>query len=130
MERTMNFEYLVDRVDFGTVRGHLRTAKSPLTTVLFVASRDLLAEVARILDASNERTPESRQRHLSWLLEAGQIAVGADNHAEQEGIGLDMEAIADDTPCHAVFLHPAFLVHVPGLELRRWRQRRNPCSCP
>lgn len=130
MERTPQFECLVDRVNFGTVRRHLATAKSPLTTVLFVTSRDLLNDVARLLDASEERSPLSRQHHLTWLLETGRIVVGADKQAEQDGIGLDMETIPDATHCHAVFLHPAFLVHVPGLELSRCRQRRNPCPCP
>jgi len=130
MEKTTHFESLVDRVNFGTVRRHLATAKSPLTTVLFVASTDLLKDVARLLDASEERSPLSRQHHMTWLLETGRIVVGADKQAEQDGIGLDMETIPDDTHCHAVFLHPAFLVHVPGLELSRCRQRRNPCSCP
>ena len=129
MERT-HFESLVDWVDFGTVRRHLATAKSPLTTVLFVASTDLLNDVARLLDASEERSPLSRQHHLTWLVETGRIAVGADQQAERDGIGLDMETIPDDTQCHAVFLHPAFLVHVPGLILSRCRQRRNPCPCP
>jgi len=130
MEKTTHFESLVARVNFGTVRRHLATAKSPLTTVLFVASTDLLNDVARLLDASEERSPLSRQHHLTWLLETGRIVVGADKQAEQDGIGLDMETIPDDTHCHAVFLHPAFLVHVPGLELSRCRQRRNPCPCP
>jgi len=130
MERTTHFECLVDWVDFRTVRHHLATAKSPLTTVLFVATTDLLKDVARLLDASEERSPLSRQHHLTWLLETGRIAVGADKQAEQDGIGLDMETISDDTHCHAVFLHPAFLVHVPGLKVSRCRQRRNPCPCP
>ena len=130
MKRTTHFESLVDRVDFGTVRRHLTTAKSPLTTVLFVASTDLLKDVARLLDASEERSSPSRQHHLTWLLETGRIAVGADKQAERDGVGLDMETIPDDTLCHAVFLHPAFLVHVPGLELSRCRQRRNPYPCP
>ena len=130
MERTTHFECLVDWVNFATVRRHLATAKSPLTTVLFVASTDLLNDVARLLDASEERSSLSRQHHLTWLLETGRIVVGADKQAEQDGIGLDMETIPDDAHCHAVFLHPAFLVHVPGLKLTRCRQRRNPSPCP
>ena len=127
METTTNFERLVDSTDFGAVRRYLRTAKSPVASVLFAASKELLAEVATILDAGNERSPGSRQRQLSWLLEAGQISVGADQRAEQNGVGVDMEAIPDDTRCHVIYFPSVYLVHVPGLALDRWsRRHRHP----
>ena len=125
-----NLEAFVEWTDFGTVRRHLRIAKSPVTSVLFAGSRNLLGEVATILDWSNERSEALRLRQLNGLLEAGQIAVGEIGHLESCGLGVDMDHLPEDTLCHVIYHSPFYLVHVPGLKLDGWRRRGSLCCSP
>ena len=116
----MNYAALVDGTNFGTVRRYLARAKSPITNVLFVASRDLLAQVADLLDGSGGQSPSLRRVHLEILLQSGRLCPGAD----RDGVGVDMSAIPDDWLCHAIYLPPVYLVHIPGLNLKLPRAER------
>src|ERR1035438_8035344 len=73
METRMNYEALADATDFGSIRRHLVRAKSPLRGVWFVASEELLSQVAALLDADSDRSPTLRQSQLEVLLQGGQL---------------------------------------------------------
>jgi len=115
---TMDYGALVDGTDFGTIRRYLARAKSPVRGVWFVASEDLLRQVAALLDADNDRSSVLRQVQLGLLLQDGQIKPGADIEAERTGVGVDLEAIPEGDFCRAIYLPPLYLVHVPGLNLK------------
>ena len=78
--------------------------------VLFVAQRDLLPSVAQLLAGADCRRPRRRQFQLErWIL-AGQLQMGGDPARVPEGFVVDLDAIADDTPCDVIFLPPYYLV--------------------
>ena len=124
METRMDYAALVDGTDFGTVRRYLGRAKSPIRGVWFVASEELLSQVAALLDADSDRSPTLRQVQLEDLLRNGQIRPGADGEAERNGAGVDLEAIREDDFCRVLFLPPVYLVHLPGLNLKLRRETR------
>ena len=115
MEPGVNFVRWIDPTDFGTVRRYLLAAKSPITGVLFVASRELLAQVAALLDGANEQSHATRRGQLQWWFQNGQLRPGADAEAERNGVGVDLERLPNDTLCEVIYLPPMYLVHVPGL---------------
>ncbi len=124
MEMRMNYAALVDGTDFGTIRRYLARASSPIRGILFVASEELLSQVASLLDAESDRSPTLRQLQLEVLLQSGQLRPGADLEAERNGVGVDLEAIHEDDFCRVIYLPPVYLVHVPGLNLELRKRRR------
>ena len=116
------YESLVVPVRFGWVRRTLRCAKSPACGALFVATRQLLLEVAALLDGPDVRTLGFRQRRLLALFESGQVQRGL--ISVQTGGGVDMEAIAEGESCHVISMCSLHLVHAPGLEAQWWSQRQ------
>jgi hypothetical protein len=119
MEIQMNYASWVDTADFGTVRRYLRSAKSPVSGVLFVAPREVLAQAAALLDAGSERSVTLRERQLRWLFETGHIRPGVDAVSAGQGTGVDMERISDEAFCSVIYLPPVYLVHLPGLCLNK-----------
>ena len=124
METSMNYEAHVDGTDFGTIRRYLARGNSPIRGILFVASEELLPQVASLLDADSDRSPTLRQMQLEDLLRNGQIRPGADGEAERNGAGVDLEAIREDDFCRVLYLPPVYLVHLPGLNLKLRRGTR------
>ena len=115
----LNYSSLIDLTNFGTIRRYLGRAKSPISGVLFVASEDVLVEVAALLDGARvERTKPAQQR-LNLFLEAGLVRPGMDERAEGGGLGVNMDRIPDDQSCRAIYLPPVYLVYAPGVELLR-----------
>lgn len=117
MEPGLNFSQWIDPTDFGTVRRYLLSAKSPIMGVLFLASRELLAEAAALLDGASEMSHAIRRGRLQQWFQRGQLRPGADAEAERTGVGVDLEKISNDTLCEVIYLPPMYLVHVPGLRL-------------
>lgn len=104
------FETQIDLTRFGTVRRWLLAAGSPVKGVIFVAQRDLLPSVAQLLASADRRRPRRRQFQLErWIL-TGQLQMGGDPAQAPEGFVVDLDAIADDTPCDVIFLPPYYLV--------------------
>ena len=124
METKTHYTALVDTTEFGTIRRYLVRAKSPVPGVWFVASEELLSQVAGLLDFDDDRSPAMRQLQLEVLLQNGQLRPGADVKAEREGVGVDLEAIRENDFCQAIYLPPLYLVHVPGLNLKLRKGRR------
>jgi hypothetical protein len=119
MENIVNYELLIGIADFGTVQTYVSRSKSPVTGVLFVASRELLADVAMIFDASVAHNPEIRERQLRWLFAAGHIVHGGDEGAERSGLAINMDSVPSETVAHVIFVPPYYLVHLPGVSLER-----------
>ena len=124
METRMNYAALVDATDFGTIRRYLVRAKSPIRGVWFVASEELLSQVAALLDADSDRSPVLRQLQFEVLLQSGQLRPGADVEAQRNGLGVDLEAIPEGDFCRVIYLPPVYLVYVPGLNLKLHKQTR------
>jgi len=118
METKMNHEALVNATDFGAIRRHLARAKSPLRGVWFVASEELLFRVAALLDDDGEPSSTLWRLQLEVLLQSGQLRPGGYLGSERDGAGVDLEAVPEDDFCHALYLPPVYLVHVPGLNLQ------------
>ena len=123
METRMNYEALVDGTDFGTIRRYLAWGRSPIRGILFVASEELLSQVASLLDAHSDRSPSLRQLQLEVVLQSGQLRPGADSEAERNDVGVDLEAISENDFCRALYLPPVYLVHLPGLNLKLRKRR-------
>ena len=124
METSMNYEAQVDGTDFGTIRRYLARGNSPIRGILFVASEELLPQVASLLDADSDRSPSLRQLQLEILIQNGQLRPGADLEAERNAVGVDLEAIPENDFCRALYLPSIYLVHVPGLNLKLRKRRR------
>jgi len=124
METRINYEALVDGTDFGTIRRYLARGNSPVRGILFVASEELLSQVASLLDADSDRSATLRQSQLEVLIQSGQLKLGADLEAERNGVGVDLEAIPENDFCRALYLPPVYLVHLPGLSLKLRKRRR------
>lgn len=105
----IHYETLIDGTSFGLVRQYLHNARSDIADVLFVASEDLLPEIARLLDAENESSAEFRRFRWDAFLRNGQIIPNAQTH----GFGLDVEAVPEDAFCRVLYLPPLYLVHLP-----------------
>ena len=104
------FESQIDLTRFGTVRRWFLAAGSPVKGVLLVAQRELLPSIAQLLAGADQRRPRRRQFQLErWIL-AGQLQMGGDPTRAPQGFVVDLDAIADDTPCDVIFLPPYYLV--------------------
>lgn len=104
------FETQIDLTRFGTVRRWLLAATSPVKGVLFVAQRDLLPTVAQVLAQTDERVLGQRQSRLECWVRSGQLQLGGDPARAPEGVVVNLDAVADDTPCDVIFLPPYYLV--------------------
>ena len=109
----IHYETLIDGTRFGMVRQCLRTARSAITDLLFVAREDLLPVIAQLLDPQTERSAEWRRLRWEVLLRGGQVFPKAHTH----GYGLDVEAVPEDAFCRVLYLPPVYLVHLPA-----WRR--------
>ena len=106
---------LIDGTSFETVRRYLNNPQSEINDVLFVATEDLLCEVAELLDAENPRPRPLQRLHWDLLLCCGKVLPSVDVH----GFGVDLEAIPDDAFCRVLYLPPVYLVHLPDSVLPR-----------
>jgi hypothetical protein len=118
-----NYAALVDLTNFGAVRRHLGRLRSPIGGVLFVASEDVLLEMAALLDGAKVERTKTAQQRLNLFLEAGLVRPGTDERpgAEGGGLGVNMDRIPDDEECRAIYMPPVYLVHAPRVELIRRR---------
>ncbi len=130
MEEAMDYAALVDLTNFGTVRRYLRHAKSPISGVLFVASEELLPQVAAVLAETDDRSLALRQRRWRWWAASGQIRPGAEGTTDASGAAVDMDGINTERRCHVIYLPPLYLVYMPGLDLARPSKRSRPTFCP
>ena len=118
-----NYGALIDLTTFGAVRRHLGKAKSPISGVLFVATEDVLIEIAALLDGARVERTKTAQQRLNLFLESGFVRPGTDERAESGGLGVNMDRIPDEQSCRAIYMPPVYLVHAPGVELVRRRPR-------
>ncbi|MCI0534449.1 MAG: hypothetical protein L0Z50_04410 [Verrucomicrobiales bacterium] len=102
------YSSFIDVTTFGIVRSYLGSARSPITTVLFVARRELLAQVAVALDPADEHQAELGQRQIRRWLQSGELRLGGFDDEESDTV--DMSAVDDEARCAVIFLPPHYLV--------------------
>lgn len=112
----MSYERWINKTDFGTVRRYLAAARSPMSHVLFAATRDVLVCAAAVLDSPIRRWASARETQLRWWISSGRIRLGVSDAREASGAAIDMERISDSDSCSVLYLPPVYLVHLPGLD--------------
>ena len=112
----MSYERWINRTDFGTVRRYLAAARSPMSHVLFAATRDVLVCAAAVLDSPIRRWASAREAQLRWWISSGRVRLGVSDAREASGAAIDMERIGDSDSCSVLFLPPIYLVYLPGLD--------------
>ena len=109
-----HFESHIDLTQFGTVRGCLCAADSPITDVLFVRDESLLAPVAELL--TDEHPTDAQRRQFARWIRDGSLQVGVPQARLSGEPDLDgrinVDAIPDEARCRVIFLPPYYLVHL------------------
>lgn len=128
----MSYASLIDSTEFRTVRRYLNAAPSPIRGALFVASRDLLAQVAEQLE---QPTQTSRPNSLleRWFSEGIlRPAWQGEDSPETTTNRISLNRVHDQDSCDVLYLPPLYLVYVPGLvphpEGRQSRDRTSALS--
>ena len=118
----MAYSSLIDFTNFGTVRRYLRYSHSPITSVLFVARRELLPKIAVALDPSDEQGAKLGQCQIQRWFQAGELLAGSMSGDDAQTV--DLFAIDDEAVCAVIFLPPHYLVWLG--EGQRLRMNSNP----
>ena len=108
------YETWVESTNFGTVRGFVQRARSPVSGVLLVQTRRLLPLVVAAIEISDKF---AQQRLRAWL-ESGRIRFGGDG-----GVGWGLDRIPDDEPCEVIYLPPLYIVWLNSWD---WAQVERP----
>ena len=114
------FDSLIDPTTFGTVRRYLKSASSPITTVMFVQHRDTLPRVAAALTGEDGHSPPRRRQQWAAWLAAGEVRTGGFG----AGCEADLDAIRAEAACEVLYLPPVYLVWLDGCPLPRGRRVR------
>lgn len=107
-----DLEQLIDATTFGTVRRYLKAAHSPITTLMLVQHRHLLARAgAALIEDEAGQQAVRRQQWAQWF-NSGEVRVGEPPSAP--GQGADLDAIPDSTICDVLYVPPVYLVCLRG----------------
>lgn len=111
----MSYASLIDSTEFRTVRRYLNAAPSPIRGALFVASRDLLAQVAEQLEQPTHKS--SPHSLLERWFSDGMVrpAWQGEDPSETTTNRISLDRVHDEDSCDVIYLPPLYLVYVPGL---------------
>lgn len=113
------FESLIDPTEFGLIADYLRSPRAPIDYLLHVKSRDMLAPLAKELDAKRhvDVPPWAFPEPVERGLREGALLISSRHplHLPDPKQIVEATNILRRTSCYVIYAPPFYLVHTPGL---------------